>query len=147
MKQNYLKQMLSRDKHYRSAFVLAVAVPLICAAAAALILRTMNGLDLSFFKCSIKQVTGFHCVSCGATHATFALLRGDIAAAVYYNPLYIVFLCWLMYLYVRLVISLFIRPYHRYVLKLDWKSAIIIAVIIFSFTIIRNFPFYQALFY
>ena len=147
MKQNYLKQMLSSDRNYRSAFVLAVAVPLICAAAAALVLWIKNTIGLSYFKCSIKTVTGFNYVSCGATHATLALLRGDIATAFYYNPLYIVCICWLIYLYSRLIVSLFIRPYHRYVVRLDWKGAIIIAVIIFAFTIIRNFPFYQAIFY
>lgn len=147
MKQNYLQQMLSRDKHYRSAFVLAVAVPLICTATAALVLWVKNAFGISFLPCSIKQITGFNCVSCGATRATFALLRGDIATAVYYNPLYIIFLCWLMYLYVRLVISLFVRPYRSYRLQPDWKWAAVAAVIIFFFTLIRNLPFYQAIFY
>ena len=139
--------MLSRDHHYRSAFVLAVAVPLICTAAAALVLWGKNAFGISFLPCSIRQITGFNCVSCGATRATFALLRGDLATAVYYNPLYIMFLCWLLYFYVRLVLSLFVRPYRRYTLKLDWKRAAVLAVIIFFFTVIRNLPFYQAIFY
>ena len=147
MKQTYLRQMLSRDKHYRRAFVLAVAVPIFCAAAAALVLWVQAKYGISFLPCSIKHLTGFNCVSCGATRATFALLRGDLSTAIWYNPLYIAFLVFLIYLYVRLVISLFIRPYHRFVIRLDWKRAVIISTIIVVYTVIRNLPFYQAVFY
>lgn len=147
MKQTYLRQMLSRDKHYRRAFVLAVAVPIFCAAAAALVLWAQKKYGISFLPCSIKHLTGFNCVSCGATRATFALLRGDLLTAIWYNPLYIAFLICLSYLYVRLVISLLARPYRRFVIHLDWKRAVIISAIVVVFTVIRNMPFYQAVFF
>lgn len=139
--------MLSRDKSYRSAFVLAVAVPFVCAAAAALVLWGRESFGIFFFPCSIKRITGFNCLSCGATRSTFALLHGDIAAAIYYNPLYIAFLGWLVYLYVRLVISLIVRPYRKYVLRLDWKWAAAVTLLLAAFTIVRNLSFYQAIFY
>lgn len=147
MKHTYLKQMLRRDKNYRSAFVLAVAVPVVCAAAAALVLWGRETAEIFFLPCRIKQLTGYNCLSCGATRATVALIHGDIATAVYYNPPYLLFLCWLAYLYGRVVASLIIRPYRRYVLRLDWKWATAVAVAIIAFTIIRNLPFYQAVFY
>ena len=139
--------MLSSDRHYRNAFVLAAAVPLVCTAAAALALWINETCGFSFLTCSIKRTTGFNCVSCGATHATLALLHGDIVSAVYYNPLYVVFLCCMGYLYVRLVVSLLVRPYRRYAPKPDWKTAAVIAVIVAAFSVIRNLPFYQAVFY
>lgn len=147
MKASYLKQMLKGDKNYRVAFVLAVAVPIFCAAAAALILWAKERFGISSLPCGIRQLTGFHCVSCGATRATFALLRGDLKTAIWYNPLYIAFLILLIYLYTRLVLSLFVRPYRRYVIKLDWKRGVIISVIVVAFTVIRNLPFYQTVFY
>ena len=91
--------------------------------------------------------SGIYCVSCGATRATFALLRGDLLTAIWYNPLYIAFLICLSYLYVRLVISLLARPYRRFVIHLDWKRAVIISAIVVVFTVIRNMPFYQAVFF
>ncbi len=147
MKPNYLQQMLSRDKNYRNAFVLAVAVPIFCAAAAALVLWGRRQFGVLFMPCGIKQLTGYNCLSCGATRATFALLRGDIAGAIYYNPLYVVFLVYLIFLYVRLAISLTVRPYHRFVIRLDRKRALLVAAIIAAFTVIRNLPFYQAVFF
>ena len=147
MKKSYLKQMLSRDKNYRSAFVLAVAVPVVCAAAAALVLWGRESLSIFFMPCRINQLTGYNCLSCGATRSTLALIDGDIARAFYYNPLYVVFLCWSVYLYIRLVVSLIIKPYRRYALQLNWKWAAAVAAIIVAFTIIRNMPFYQAVFY
>ena len=38
--------------------------------------------------CPIKFVTGFSCAGCGMTRAWFYLLRGDVAKAFYYHPLF-----------------------------------------------------------
>ena len=129
--------MLNRDKNFRSAFVLAVAVPIVCAATAALVLRNIELIPTIFPNCA----------SCGATRSTLALLRGDIKTAFWYNPMYIAFLCWLGYLYTRLVVSLAVRPYRRYVPKIDVWKAVAIGIIIVAFMIIRNMPFYQAIFF
>ena len=66
MKSSYMKQMLSGNRQYRRAFVLAVAVPILCAAAAALVLRVMKELGLDYLPCGIRAVTGFNCLTCGA---------------------------------------------------------------------------------
>ena len=139
--------MLKSDKHYRNAFLLAVAVPLAISAAAACILIWYDTLVPLFPACHIKRLTGLNCLSCGATRSTLALIRGDILIAIWYNPLYVVFLCWLVYLYVRVVISLIVRPYHRYVLIVDWNRAILALIIVIIFTIVRNLPFYQTIFF
>lgn len=139
--------MLNRDKNFRSAFVLAVAVPIVCAATAALVLRNIELIPTIFPACKIKRLTGLNCASCGATRSTLALLRGDIKTAFWYNPMYIAFLCWLGYLYTRLVVSLAVRPYRRYVPKIDVWKAVAIGIIIAAFMIIRNMPFYQAIFF
>lgn len=147
MKQNHIQQMLRSDKNYRSAFVLAVAAPIVCAAAAALVLWGRESFGLFFLPCRIKQLTGFNCLSCGCTRATFALLKGNVAEAIWYNPLYIVLLGWIVYLYARVVISLFTLPYRPYRLRLDWKWGIAIGAVALAFTVIRNLPFYQAYFF
>lgn len=147
MKQNDFKYMLGHDKHYRNAFILAAAVPIACAAAAVIILCGRGFFWPLFMPCSIKQITGFHCVSCGATRSTLALFDGDFISAVYYNPLYIAFLGWLAYLYARVTLSLMVRPYRRYTPSLTWKSAVAAGAVIVTFTVIRNLPFYRAIFY
>ncbi|MBR5453443.1 MAG: DUF2752 domain-containing protein [Clostridia bacterium] len=45
--------------------------------------------------CPIYSLTGCLCPGCGATRMCFSLLRGDVAAAVGYNPfLFSAFLFW-----------------------------------------------------
>jgi hypothetical protein len=44
-------------------------------------------LHLPFPRCTFLTVTGLPCVTCGATRAAMALLRGDLAAAFWLNPL------------------------------------------------------------
>lgn len=41
--------------------------------------------------CVLNKTTGLHCPSCGATRASHALIRGDIAAAFTNNPLFVLF--------------------------------------------------------
>lgn len=139
--------MLSRDQGYRKAFLLAVLIPIIGAAGALVV-----GCNSAFFAtlfppCPLKLLTGFNCLSCGATRATLALVRGDLVTAVYYHPLYIVFLGWLCYLYVRLVISLTVKPYRHFQLTLTWSKGIAILIGAAVFIVFRNTPLYQAVFF
>lgn len=139
--------MLGHDKNYRLSFIITAAVPIACAAAAVIIRFGQSMIIPLVPKCTIKTLTGFNCASCGATHSTLALISGDFLKAVYYNPLYIVFLGWLMYLYIRLAVSLAVRPYRPFTLRFDWIKAVAVGVIVLAFSVIRNLPFYQAFFY
>lgn len=147
MKQGYLNAMLSRDKNYRRAFILAILLPV-----GVLMCGIIVGMNSDFFAnlfppCAFKLLTGHNCLSCGATRSTLSLLHGHLLTAIYYNPLYLVFLCWLFYLYLRLVISLIRRPYQKYSFRLSVPLAIAIAISVIIFVIIRNMPFYQEIFY
>jgi hypothetical protein len=39
--------------------------------------------------CPFRTITGLDCPLCGATRATFALLRGDVLTALNFNALYV----------------------------------------------------------
>ncbi len=39
--------------------------------------------------CFFKSVTGIGCITCGITRAYISLLSGDISAAFYYHPLFL----------------------------------------------------------
>jgi hypothetical protein len=41
-------------------------------------------------KCPFHQLTGWHCPGCGGTRAAHAMLHGDFAQALAFNPLLIV---------------------------------------------------------
>ncbi len=42
--------------------------------------------------CTTRRLTGVPCATCGSTRAVLAMLRGDVAGAVAFNPLTVVVL-------------------------------------------------------
>ncbi|MEQ1744954.1 MAG: DUF2752 domain-containing protein [Saprospiraceae bacterium] len=57
----------------------------------------VSGSDVEM--CPIKRLTGVPCPSCGSTRSVVSLLRGNVAEAVYWNPLGFV-----------MVLGLFVSP-------------------------------------
>ena len=53
----------------------------------AAVIAVYAGLFALGITCPIKYVTGNSCPGCGMSRATWAMLRLDFAAAVYYHPL------------------------------------------------------------
>ena len=53
-------------------------------------------LDLPWPRCLFLAVTGFPCVTCGATRSAIAFLHGDFSSALRWNPLAFVALCGLI---------------------------------------------------
>lgn len=41
-------------------------------------------------KCMLKQLTGYDCPSCGAQRAFHAVLHGNFAKAISYNPFFVI---------------------------------------------------------
>ena len=60
---------------------LSVSVALLAAGAAWL------ALGLAWPQCPFLAMTGLPCLTCGATRATFAFVRGDFLSALSWNPL------------------------------------------------------------
>lgn len=147
MSQSYIRHMLVNDADYIKAFKIAVMAPISAAISAAVVGLSWDWLSLLVPPCMFQTLTGLNCMACGCTRATFALAGGDFLGAVYYNPLYIVFVCWVLYLYIRLVVSLIMRPYRKYSFSLTLPQGIAVAAVCVAFTIIRNMPFYRAIFY
>ena len=118
-----------------SCAVLALAFPLV-----------YGGMHLLFPTCAMLLV-GLHCPLCGGTRCVGALAHGDLAIAFYYNPLVVVSLVVVLYLFIRLVISCFTRPYRRFSLKLPYWALWVGFGIFMAFFVVRNLPFYRAYFY
>jgi Protein of unknown function (DUF2752) len=51
------------------------------------------GLGLPGLRCPFLAVTGYPCLTCGATRCTIALLHGNVSLAWSWNPLAFVALC------------------------------------------------------
>ncbi len=148
MKQVQTNLRNTQAQEYRKALRLAIALPA-AAIVTGVLVMLIGQENFSRFMppCMFSTLTGWNCLSCGATRATFALLHGDLRTAFWYNPLYVVFLLWPLYLYTRLILSLIVRPYRKYVFSPTLAQGIAVAVVCIAFSIIRNLPFYRAIFY
>lgn len=114
---------------------------IILAAAGLLVFVFYDPVKTIFFpKCPFHLLTGLHCPGCGAQRALHQLLRGHIAAALDYNPLFVLALPFLGYA----VISELLRMARGHGLPRVVKSPAagwaVLAVII-VFWILRNIPF------
>lgn len=98
--------------------------------------------------CFLNYFFDIHCPLCGGTHCAAALARGDIGMAWYYNPFVLIGFVYLGILYLRVAISCFARKYRpvRLLVSGSVLSRIFLIATI-AFVILRNLPFYRAVFY
>lgn len=86
--------------------------------------------------CPLRRFTGLDCPLCGATRATFALLRGDVATALDHNLLYVLALPIVVLLVLLWLVR---RRWPAWVEKpvTLWS----VAAVAVAFGIVRNLPF------
>ena len=90
------------------------------------------GLGLPWLGCPFRAVTGYPCLTCGATRCAIAFFHGNLSLAWSWNPLAFLALCGVMLFDLYAVIVLLARsPRLRVV---EWtraeKNAVRIAVIV-----------------
>lgn len=129
----------------RKAIVLAVMLP-----AAALLVwlffaTVEREVSLVFPDCMLRTATGIKCFLCGGTRCARELLSGNIAKAFYYNPFVVLCALAAAVWYIRLLVSIFRRKYEPLRMSEKFLWAVLIGVMLFS--VVRNFDFYQNVFY
>jgi hypothetical protein len=86
--------------------------------------------------CPLKAMTGLDCPLCGATRATFALIRGDLGTALDFNALYVVLVP------VIALVAVFWLIRRRTPAVLRWQrfpvAALLVAIVYMA---VRNLPF------
>lgn len=120
----------------------------------AMVLVVLLGLAYSFFvdptkspgatfPCVTREALGVYCPGCGDTRALHALTHGHILTAFDYNllfPFIVVILAW--YYLVGLT-TLFFRKRVMWIPQsLPTWAAVMIGVVIASFTVLRNLPWW-----
>jgi len=94
-----------------------------------------------FPACPFRMLTGFNCPGCGSTRGLHRLLHGDVVAAFEFNPLLIISLPFLLYALTRYTsAALHGQPLNWNRLNARYISTLIVVII--SFWIFRNTPFY-----
>lgn len=90
--------------------------------------------------CWFHVLTGLHCPGCGSGRALTALLRGELAAALSYNFLFVMALPFLAYylvkVYIRVVFHRDPLPFFSFSRGAGWT----VTGVILAFWILRNIP-------
>lgn len=94
-----------------------------------------------FLNCPFRMLTGFSCPGCGSTRGLHRLLHGDILGAFQFNPMMFLLLPILLFALVRHTIAVF---GNRTFKGNQVNPAFIwmFFVVVMSFWIFRNTPFY-----
>jgi len=94
-----------------------------------------------FPPCMFRLITGFTCPGCGSTRAVHQILHGHFIAAFELNPLFLVSIPFLLYALLRYsVIVMRGEIPNRNSLQPPYLYALFVIVV--SFWIFRNTPFY-----
>jgi hypothetical protein len=80
---------LSSASRWRIRLVLVLVAAIVLPGGAALLYHFPPGEGTYYPTCIFHTVTGLHCPGCGATRGLAALVRGDLAQAMAYNPLFV----------------------------------------------------------
>lgn len=93
------------------------------------------------------RLTGLRCPLCGGTRWAESLLRGDLSAALSFNPLLCMAAVPCLWIYLRLVRSCLRREYVPCRFRVSRCAAVTAAAVVLLFIIVRNTPVYQAYLY
>ncbi len=93
-----------------------------------------------FPPCPLHATTGLWCPGCGATRASYLLLKGDVAGALHFNGLWVVLAPFALYQAVAFAGEAFgLRGLRR--IRLTQPVIAALLVLIVGFFVVRNLPF------
>jgi len=92
-----------------------------------------------FPPCPLHATTGLWCPGCGATRASYLLLRGDVLGALHFNVLWVVFAPLALYQAVAFAGEAFGV---RWLRRIPFSRPVIIAILVSmaGFFVVRNLP-------
>ncbi len=102
-------------------------------------------VSMVFPDCMLRTAAGIKCFLCGGTRCARAIVQGDIIKAFRYNPFAVLCGIAAAVWYIRLLISVFRKEYRPLRMSEKFLWAVLIGIVLFS--IVRNFDFYQKVFY
>lgn len=101
--------------------------------------------SLIFPDCMLRTATGIKCFLCGGTRCAREIVRGNIGKAFYYNPYAVLLGLSLLVWYIRLVVSILRKNYRPLRLSEGYLWVVLAGAAVFF--VVRNFDFYQSVFY
>jgi hypothetical protein len=130
---------LNSETMYRRSTVIIIWLLLLAGAAYLFVFEP--GKTGFFPGCPFRMLTGFTCPGCGTTRALHQILHGDFAAAFMLNPLLLLSIPFLLFALLRYSVIVMRGGVPR-PNAMPAPAIYAIFVVIVSFWIFRNTPFY-----
>jgi hypothetical protein len=124
----------------RTRLVLVLLAAVLVPTGAFLLYTVKPGDETWYPRCAFHVATGLHCPGCGVTRASHALLHGDLAQALAFNPMFVVALPLLLIAFGREVYHLWTG--RRLGQRLPGWVILTIFWLILSFWVLRNVGVY-----
>ena len=100
-----------------------------------------NPLETTVFPpCPFHTITGGYCPGCGATRASFLIMKGDISEALHYNALWVIALPFVLWYLVTWAARNFFG-YDLPRIRSRPRTGLIILGVLLAFVVLRNLPF------
>ena len=91
-----------------------------------------------FPPCPFLLLTGWRCPGCGSLRAMHQLLHGELSAGLTLNPMMVLMLPMLLFLFVQQFKALIHPPSREFVLPASWTWALLLLTV--AWTVARNLP-------
>ncbi len=92
--------------------------------------------------CLFSRVTGFFCVSCGATRAVWFIARGELARSLSMNIFVVPGIIFLLYVATAALVNGYTGKRILPEIKFGWQLYLALILLALAFLIIRNIPGY-----
>ncbi len=129
----------------KRAITLAVCIAALTALTILFFKTAEYKVSVLFPDCLLRTLTGFRCVLCGGTRCVREMLKGNPAAAIYYNPYVVICAFAAAIWYIRLLVSIFQKEYKPFKVRKWHLQVLLVSMLIFW--AVRNFGFYRNIFY
>ena len=101
-----------------------------------------NPLETTVFPaCPFHTMTGGYCPGCGATRASYLIMKGDIGEALHYNALWVIALPFVLWHLVAWAVAELLRPGAATHPRSEPKLGTAIVAVFLAFMVLRNLPF------
>ena len=94
--------------------------------------------------CPIHDLTGFYCMTCGATRAVLSLTQGQILTAMRQNALIVLSMPPAAYQLAAFLVNGAIRRPLLPSIQITWKAGRLLLAIALLFMLVRNLPIHFA---
>ena len=98
-----------------------------------------------YIPCIFHKITGFYCPGCGATRCILSLIKGNIKAAFFYNPLFFIMIPFFIFGIIYKCYIYIADKEEKIISNIPNYIWVVVLIIVIIFGILRNIETFEYL--